>query len=508
MKTVHLVLVRPDPQHRTHNHPKDIDTARHFAQHPPCWVLLIGEAAPRKPEVRDHARSARLAEMQRSLGLSGIAEDGLTAIAPTELAGEDDADALARQLAHYLANVGLRMPLKQGPALDVHLPADLDPALVAAATEAVTTHARTDLWLGERRLGPTLRWETRRDLFQAPPPAAKTDLVGASPALEKVREKVARYADQPFPVLIIGETGTGKEVVATMLHEQSGRRGRFMAQNAAQLPPELADSLLFGHSKGAFTGADTDRSGRIREADGGTFFLDEAFNLAPSVQGKLLRALNRVEEGVILVEPVGSSRPPVIVHGRLVVSALGDPRRTQDRDGLSAMRTDLFYRVSAGIIRLPPLRQTLDDLPQLCPALLRRIGRGDIRVTADGVAALREHDWPGNVRELRLILVRALIDAPSLGDELGADAIRAALATNRLPPAARALRLPCDLDRELKRIEVATLRAARREAGGVQARAGRLVGMDPKSTRNFGRRLAAAEKSLDIDHPDDPEELT
>ncbi|MEZ4473416.1 MAG: hypothetical protein R3F60_22040 [bacterium] len=132
MKTAHLVLVRPDPHDRTRNHPRDIETALRFAQAPRCWVLLIGEAAPRKPEARDHLRAERLAEVQRSLGLSGIAKDGLTAIAPTELVGEDDADALARQLAHYLANVGLRMPLKQGPALDVHLPGDLDPALVAA----------------------------------------------------------------------------------------------------------------------------------------------------------------------------------------------------------------------------------------------------------------------------------------------------------------------------------------------------------------------------------------
>jgi len=432
--------------------------------------------------------------MHRFLGMEGIAKNGLSVFAPMDVIGEEDTDSLARALARYLADAGLQFALKQASHLDVRLPADLDPALLAAVVDAASVYPRTDVWIGERKLASSLRWEIRRDLFRSPSPEPTTDLVGSTPAIEKVRQKIARYADKPFPVLIIGETGTGKEVVANMLHEQSCRQGRFMPQNAAQLPMELADSLLFGHRRGAFTGADTDRPGRIREAEGGTFFLDEVFNLAPSVQGKLLRALNRVEEGIVLVEAVGATQPDT-VHARLVVSALADPRTGHENSGAAAMRTDLFYRVSAGIIRLPPLRQTLDDLPELCRALLKRLHH-DVRVTQDGIAALREHDWPGNIRELRLILLRALMDAPAGIEELGADRLRAALDTNRLPPGARALQLPCDLDVELKRIEVATLRAAMRESGHVQAKAGRRIGMDPKNARNFGRRLEAAELQL------------
>jgi len=500
MKKATLVLVRPDPERPAKNHPADSETAQRLAGSPPCWVILIGppqrETGRKASEGRERSRTARCDAMRALLGLDSIAKNGLSVFAPVELADEDGPDALAGALAHYLAAVGLRMPLKQSNHLDVRLPADLDPSLLAAVVEAVAVYPRTDVWLGERRLASSLRWELRRDMFRSPSPEATSDLTGSAPAIQEVRRRVERYADKPFPVLLIGETGTGKEVVANMLHEQSGRQGRFMAQNAAQLPPELADSLLFGHQRGAFTGADTDRPGRIREADGGTFFLDEAFNLAPAVQGKLLRALNRVEEGIVLVEPVGSTKPPNAIHARLVVSALADPRTGHENTGMSAMRTDLFYRVSVGIIRLPPLRETLDDLPELCEVLLRRFGH-NVHVSGDGIAALREHDWPGNIRELRLILLRALMNAPTGVQELGPDVLRGALDTNRLPSGGRALRLPCDLDLELKRIEVATLRAAMRETNGVRAQAGRRIGMSPETVRNFGRRLETAERNLD-----------
>lgn len=505
MKHGNLVLVRPDPRRADANHPADASAAQRFATSLPCWVLLVGAggrtAGKDESDARERSRVARRDAMRRSLGMDGIAKDGLSVYAPVEVIGEDDTDTLARELARYLADVGLRIAAKQSSHLDVRLPADLDPALFGAVVEAVSVFPKTDVWLGERKLASSLRWEMRRDLFRSPSPEATTDLAGSTPAIEKVRQKVARYADKPFPVLIIGETGTGKEVVANMLHEQSARQGRFMAQNAAQLPTELADSLLFGHRRGAFTGADTDRPGRIREAEGGTFFLDEVFNLAGSVQGKLLRALNRVEEGVVLVEAVGSTQPDA-VHARLVVSALADPRVGHEDSGTTAMRTDLFYRVSAGIIRLPPLRQTLDDLPELCRVLLGRLDH-NVQVTEDGIAVLRDHDWPGNIRELRLILLRALMDSQRGIEELGADTLRSALDTNRLPPGARSLRLPCDLDVELKRIEVATLRAALRECGHVQSQAGRRIGMDPKNARNFGRRLESAERQLrELDGPD------
>jgi transcriptional regulator with PAS, ATPase and Fis domain len=371
---------------------------------------------------------------------------------------------------------------------------------LAAVVEAVAVYPKVDVRLGDVILRSSLRWEHRRDRFRAPPPDdLHADLNGRAPALEHVREQVARYADRPFPVLVLGETGTGKEVVATMLHEQSARSGRLMTQNAAQLPAQLAESLLFGHVKGAFTGADEARPGRIREANGGTFFLDEVFNLEPAVQGKLLRALNRADEGIILVEALGSTRPADEIHARLVVAALDDPRRDPTMSGGSSMRVDLYYRVAAGLIRLPPLRECLDDLPVLCRGLLAKLPkdkmRGDLTVEPSGIEVLREHRWPGNVRELRLVLLRAVMDGPSDASTLGADVLRSALRSAALPSGGTSLALPCDLAAALKRIEVETMRAALRAADQNHAGAGRLIGMG-ENARNFKRKLEDAETRL------------
>lgn len=499
MSEATLVIVRADPKRRTHNHPDDVAIARAAAPSPPAWIVLLGaigkiSKAKDTTTVRAGEREARLSRIGKALGLEGavIARRGVSVFAPLELIGEDTPAQAAGALARYLVDRGIRTALRQSQHLHICVAADLGPVLLAAVVEAIAVFPRVDIRVGDEHLEASLRWETRRDLFRAPPPEnVGRDLIGDSSAISKVRGKIERYAEQPFPVLVVGETGTGKEIVARRLHELSARQGRFMPQNAAQLPAELADSLLFGHRKGAFTGADAHRPGRIRETEGGTFFLDETFNLAPSVQAKLLRALNRVNEGIILVESVGSTTEEVI-RARLVTSALSDPRAS---DSVSGMRMDLFYRIAVGIIRLPPLRQTLDDLPALCEGLLDRRGR-TLEVTPDGIERLRDYDWPGNVRELELILLRAIMDAPKTVTRLDADHIAAALRTNQLAPGARSLALPCDLALELKRIEVATLRAAMREAGHVQAKAGRRVGMKPPNLRNFGRRRLKAEARL------------
>ncbi|MES2638571.1 MAG: sigma 54-interacting transcriptional regulator [Myxococcota bacterium] len=483
-----LVLVRPDPKRADSNHASDVRVAQEAANHPPCWVVLLGKG-----------REKRRESMSQLLGLDGITKNGVNLFAPVEICADtwnSDSDAsLPDGLAHYLAELGFRMPLRQSSVLEVLLAADFPPSLLAAVVEAVAVYPRVNLRLGDAELRSSLRWEHRRDKFRAPPPDDLTaDLNGESVGILRVREQVARYADRPFPVLVLGETGTGKEVVATMLHEQSARTGRLMTQNAAQLPAPLAESLLFGHVKGAFTGADEDRPGRIREANGGTFFLDEVFNLEPAVQGKLLRALNRVEEGILLVERLGSTRPADEIHARLVVAALDDPRRHPAMNGGSSMREDLYYRVAAGLIRLPPLRECLDDLPVLCRRLLGNIAK-DVAVESDGIAALREHRWPGNVRELRLVLLRAVMDGPPNASKLGADVLREALRTAALPSGATSLALPCDLAAEMKRIEVETMRAALRAAGSKHAAAGRMIGMGDHA-RNFKRKLEDAEARL------------
>lgn len=486
-----LVIVRPDPSREGRNHPGDTRIAQEAVKRPPCWVVLIGKG-----------RTKRHDEMAKALGLSKFTERGINVYAPVEVCDDDWTSAQERDLpnalAQYLAKLGYRAPLR-GSALEVLLPESFPMPLMAAVVEAAAVYPYVDIHLGETVLKSSLRWEHRRDRFLAPPPGAlDAELIGRTPSLQLVRDQVAKYAGHPFPVLVLGETGTGKEEVAKMLHQQSARSGKLMTQNAAQLPAQLADSLLFGHIKGAFTGAEVNRRGRIREAHEGTFFLDEVFNLEPAVQGKLLRALNRAEEGVILVESLGSTDPAEEVHTRLVVAAQDDPRLAPTVSGGSSMRTDLYYRVAAGLIRLPPLRECLDDLP----ALVERFAK-DVTVESSGIDALREHSWPGNVRELRLVLLRAVMDGPPKATTLSADTLRSALRSAALPNGGTALMLPCHLAAELKRIEVETMRAALRAANGVKAEAGRKIGMDDKNARNFGSRLETAERQLrELDGPD------
>ena len=487
MKTAKLVLVRPDPKRANANRPADMQLAQEAAADRPCWVVLVGKG-----------RENRLEAAKRALNAEGIAKDGLNVYAPHEVCGDDWTEAdeadLPNRLAHYLSETGFRLPIRQSFPVEVRLPLDIPPLLLAAVVEAAAVRAEVDIRLGDEILRSSIRWEIRRDHFSGPRSGSRDkDLTGASASLNRVRKQVERYAALRYPVLVLGETGTGKDVIANMLHEQSGRQGNIKAVNAAQLPSQLADSLLFGHKKGSFTGADSDRHGRVREANGGTFFLDEVFNLEASVQGKLLRALNRVDEGIIEVEPVGSTQVEA-VHTRLVVAALADPRDEPGMVGGSSMRQDLYYRVAAGVISLPPLRECLDDLPALCAKFIGGLKKG-VTVEDDGIAVLREHSWPGNVRELRLVLIRAIFDGPAAATTLTADALRSALQATATRSSGVRLLFPCNLRKELAQIEVETMRAALRAVDGNCAAAGRKIGLG-KNARNFPRALEKAEARL------------
>ena len=481
-----LILIRHDPRQPHRNLVADENQATALSAQPQCWLVVIGPH-----------REKRLASLRSLLGIQGIARDGVNVIAPTEVSGDEKEEKerapLAGRLAGYLADTGIRQIARKNDDLRIVLPADIDLLTAAGVVEAVNLYPGVRLFIGETPLDSHLRWELRRDRFRAPPPDPTTDLVGNAATMDVVRDRVARYAGLPYPVLIIGETGSGKEIVARMLHEQSGRRGLFMATNAAQLPAELAESQLFGHVKGAFTGAERDRMGRIRETEGGTFFLDEAFNLDPAVQAKLLRALNRADEGVIDVEPLGSTQR-VPVHARLVVAAQQDPRLERAVAGGTPMREDLFYRVAVGVIKIPPLRERLDDLAILGRYLLRSAG-SDASIDEAAITVLRRHPWPGNVRELRLVLLRAIVDGPPKAERIHADVVREALNTASLRAAGNSLTLPCALDLALKRIEVETMQAALAASSQNHAGAGRLIGMEGNA-QNFKRRLAKAEARL------------
>ena len=235
--------------------------------------------------------------------------------------------------------------------------------------------------------------------------AAPRPLIGSSPVMNEVRRKIELVARSSATVLVRGESGTGKEVVARSIHQASERRERpMLAVNCAALSDNLLESELFGHEKGAFTGADRLRRGRFELADGGTLLLDEISEIAPALQAKLLRVL---QESTF--ERVGSSISQE-VDVRVVATTNRDLEQAV-ADG--KFRTDLFYRLNVVPIDLPPLRQRASDIPELCRHFLHQIARRENSVfrhiEPEAMRLLQRYDWPGNVRELQNIVERACV---------------------------------------------------------------------------------------------------
>ena len=239
-------------------------------------------------------------------------------------------------------------------------------------------------------------------------------LAGTTPDMLALFSVLQRYAASALPIVITGETGTGKERVARAIHDASPRRDKpFVAINCAALPDTLLEAELFGHVRGAFTGADRDRGGLFVEAHGGTLFFDEVAEMSPSLQAKLLRVLENGE-----VRPVGSERTRrVDVRALFATHAeLGEAVNT------GRFREDLYFRIAAVSVKIPPLRRRLEDLPLLVENILADLGRPDMRVDEVALAKLRARSWPGNVRELRSVVEVALVgargDVLSLPDSL------------------------------------------------------------------------------------------
>jgi len=226
-------------------------------------------------------------------------------------------------------------------------------------------------------------------------------MVGASDAMAGVFSLVNKVADTEATILITGESGTGKELVARAIHEQSSRRGsRFIAINCAAIPRDLLESELFGHIKGAFTGAIKDQQGKFQQADGGTIFLDEVCDLPLEMQPKLLRVLQEKE-----ILPVGSGRVQKI-DVRIVAAT------NLDIDELvtaGRFREDLYYRLSVIPIHLPPLRQRPEDIPLLLRHFAARVGCPHVVFAKETLKALSAYPWPGNVRELENLVTRMMI---------------------------------------------------------------------------------------------------
>jgi len=239
------------------------------------------------------------------------------------------------------------------------------------------------------------------------------NMIGYDAGLRETVALARKAAAADIPVLISGETGTGKEVLARAIHGESARAGQdFIAVNCGAIPAQLVESTLFGHEKGAFTGATEKTAGKFREADGGTIFLDEIGELPLDAQVKLLRVLQQKE-----VEPVGAAKP-VGVNLR-VISATN--RTLQEEVQAGRFREDLFFRLNVLTIDLPPLRARRSDIPALAAHFLTRFNaenQGPPRsLSPEALQLLKDHAWPGNVRELENVIKRALVtaDTPGLG---------------------------------------------------------------------------------------------
>jgi PAS domain S-box-containing protein len=249
------------------------------------------------------------------------------------------------------------------------------------------------------------------------------DLVSRSPLMQRVFEVLPAIAVSPSTVLVLGETGTGKELVARTVHDLSLRcKGPFVAVNCGALPDTLLESELFGYKAGAFTGAQRDKPGRFAIARGGTLFLDEIGEISPALQVRLLRVLQERT-----YEPLGATRSES-VDARIIVAT---NRNLTEQTRRGAFREDLYYRINVVRVELPPLRRRKEDLPFLVEEFIRRFNRLHRKsitgITGEALSLLMAHDWPGNVRELENVIERSfilcsagLIDIAHLPEELTA----------------------------------------------------------------------------------------
>ena len=317
-----------------------------------------------------------------------------------------------------------------------------------------------------------------RSVAQTPAMEAPVgELIGRTPGMLAVYNQIARAADSAVPVLVIGESGTGKELVARALHRNSQRAARpFVAINCGAIAETLLESELFGHTRGAFTGAVADTKGIFEQAHGGTVFLDEIGETSPALQVKLLRVL---EEGE--VRPVGGSRA-IKVDNRIVAATNRD---LEQAGAAQHFRADLYYRLSVIVIRVPALRDRRDDIPLLIAAFLKaackRAGR-QIELSSGALEVLLAYDWPGNVRQLENTIERIVLF--SRGSVVGPDDLPIVLqSVRRETPAGLFEDLP-----SLEQVERRYIEHVLQAVGRNRTRAADVLGIDRRTLYRMAER--------------------
>jgi transcriptional regulator with AAA-type ATPase domain/tetratricopeptide (TPR) repeat protein len=344
------------------------------------------------------------------------------------------------------------------------------PAATMVDRRAVSLH----LDAGAIAMSPHV--QTLLDLRQPPPPTAWADLLGESPAASAMREAVDRAARAPFAVLIEGESGSGKELVARAIHRHSARRDRrFCAINCAAITDELVEAELFGHARGAFTGASSERAGLFEEADGGSLFLDEVGELSARAQAKLLRVLQDGE-----VRRVGENFPRR-VDVRVIAAT---NRRLEQEVAAGRFRADLRFRLDVVRISVPPLRDRLADIPILAAHFWNdAASRVGSRATLgpDMLAALSRYEWPGNVRELQNAMASLAVHAPRRG-KMGVSMLPHRLAVSEPLSTGSFEAAREDFERRF-------VRAALAQAGGHRARTAHVLGVSRQGLAKMMKRL-------------------
>jgi two-component system nitrogen regulation response regulator GlnG len=356
------------------------------------------------------------------------------------------------------------------------------------------------------------RMQSVRAVFGQPEKPGEDPIIGHSPAMQEVYKAIGRIAPQDVNVLILGESGTGKELVARALYQHSRRADRpFLAINCAAIPDSLLESELFGHEKGAFTGADRQRIGKFEQAHGGTLFLDEIGDMSPATQAKVLRVLQDQQ-----FERVGGSET-IAVDVR-VIAATNQKLEALVEQG--RFRSDLYYRLNGVTIYLPPLRERKEDIPLLVDHFLRLANRKlekNVRgVAPDALRVLEAHDWPGNVRELQNVIRYAVIQA--VGEVLTVDCLPASVRGGPAPQTGRSAEDPLDVRRLVRdmlafgtpdiyrrviaEVDRVVLEEVLRHVGGNQVHASELLGI----SRTTLRAKLAADKASVL-HGPPPENL-
>ena len=420
--------------------------------------------------------------------------DGLLEEAPGE-----DAPRIHACLGCPLSVGGELLGVLTADAVDPDAFAALDRRFLAVVGAMAAAEMRTTYFIEALEQSARRQGRIAQDLMRDTHLRQGSQIIGVSPVMEKLRQEIKLVARSDLAVLVTGETGTGKELVVREIHAASGRSEEpLLYVNCAALPENLADSELFGHSRGAFTGATEDRPGKFEVADGGTLFLDEIGELPPSVQPKLLRALQQGE-----IQRVGVDRPHSV--DVRVLAATNRDLAAEVQAG--RFRADLLHRLQVYPLAAPPLRQRPEDLPLLagyfCDLARRRLGIGPVRLDSDAQELLSRYAWPGNVRELDNVLSRATLRASAevprgepvtltraqLDTDLLAGAALAPQPSHTEDPEAPLVAPDQTLRETTRAFQRRAIERAVDEAGGNWAAAARALGMQRGNLHTMARRL-------------------